>query len=311
MNINNFTIISFYQFRQLKNIKELKIFFSDYCNFNKIRGTVILAPEGINGMLAGFDSSIKKFEQLIIAKGFKNLDIKYSFYKFMPFSRLKIKSKKAIIKFPINDLNVEKSAGKYISPIDWNKLIKKKDVLLLDVRNQFENDIGTFKNSLNPQIKNFSSFKNFVDKKLKDHKNKKIAMFCTGGIRCEKASSYMLKKGFKNLFQLKGGILKYLERISKKKSMWNGECFVFDSRVTVKHKLTIGSYELCHGCRTPLNKKDTKSKKYKKGITCHNCFDTLSKEKKIKLKERNKQIKIAKKRGLYNPYLKLTPTNFL
>ena len=181
----------------------------------------------------------------------------------------------------------------------------------MDVRNEFEYNIGTFKNSLNPKTKNFSDFKKFVDKKLSLNKHKKIAMFCTGGIRCEKASSYMLRKGFKNLYQLKGGILQYLENIQKNKSRWEGECFVFDNRVSVKNELAIGTYELCYGCRTPISMKDRKSKKYEKGVSCIKCFNLLSNEKKKRLRERNKQIKIAKKKGIYNPYIKYTPLNFL
>ena len=311
MNNNNFTIISFYQFLQIKNFIFLKKLFEEFCLFHKLRGTILLAPEGINGTLAGLNYSIKLFEKKIYSEGFNNLELKYSYYKFMPFNRLKIKIKKEIITFTKTKLNVEKNTADYVYPKDWNNLIENKDTLILDVRNKFEYEVGTFKNSMNPKIKNFSEFKIFVDKELKKQVNKKIAMFCTGGIRCEKASSYMLSKGFKNLFQLRGGILKYLKEIPIKKSKWRGECFVFDNRVSVKNELANGSYELCYGCRMPLKKKDCKSDKYEKGVSCPKCFRQLSNDKKKRLRERNKQNNIAKRKGIYNPYIKYTPSNFL
>ena len=311
MNNNKFTIISFYQFRQLKNLLLLKKFFVDYCSFQKLRGTILLAPEGINGVLAGLEHPIKLFEKKIISKGFNNLEFKYSYHKYMPFNRLKIKNKKEIITFAHIKLDVENNTATHVKAENWNNIIENKDTLLLDVRNEFEYKIGTFKNALNPKTKNFSDFKKFVDKELSLNKHKQIAMFCTGGIRCEKASSYMLRKGFKNLYQLKGGILQYLEKIQKNKSKWKGECFVFDNRVSVKNKLSIGTYELCFGCRMPISMEDRNSEKYEKGVSCIKCFNLLSNEKKERLRERNKQIKIAKKKGIYNPYIKYTPLNFL
>ena len=311
MNNNKFTIISFYQFRQLKNLLLLKKFFGKICFFQKLRGTILLAPEGINGALAGFNHSIKIFEKKIYSKGFSNLEFKYSYYKYMPFNRLKIKIKNEIITFSRMKLNVENNTATKVNPEDWNSLIKNKDTLVLDVRNEFEYEVGTFKHSLSPKTKNFSEFKQFVDKNLSPQNYMQVAMFCTGGIRCEKASSYMLKKGFQNLYQLKGGILKYLEKIPKDQSRWQGECFVFDSRVSVKDELASGTYVLCYGCRMPLNKNDYISKKYEKGVSCPKCCHNLSDDKKKKLRERNKQIEIAKRKGIYNPYIKYTTSNFL
>jgi len=228
----------------------------------------------------------------------------------MPFNRLKIKTKKEIVTFDGNLYDVEKSTAKHVDSFKWNKLISDQNTLVIDVRNNFEHKMGSFKNSINPKTKNFSEFKKFVNFSLNKFKDKKIAMFCTGGIRCEKASSYMLKKGFKNLYQLEGGILKYLEEVPKKKSLWKGECFVFDNRVSVKDKQMQGSYSLCHGCRYPINSKDKKSKQFEEGVRCPRCYDSLSKEKIIRLRERNKQIKISKKKGIYNPYIKLTAQDF-
>ena len=311
MNNNNFTIISFYQFRQLKNLHILKKFFSDFGFFHKLKGTIIISPEGINGSISGLNESIRLFEKMLFSRGFKNLELKYSFFKYMPFNRFKIKIKKEIITFSKTKLDVQNNTASYINSKKWNNLIEKKDVLLIDVRNRFEHNIGTFKNAINPNTNNFSEFKKFIDNNLSLKKDKKIAMFCTGGIRCEKASSYMLNQGFINLYQLKGGILKYLEETSKSKSKWIGECFVFDNRVSVKNELKSGTYILCHGCREPLSKNDRKSDKYEEGICCLKCFNKISIKKRKSLKERNQQIQIAKKKGLYNPYIKFTTSNIL
>ena len=311
MNNNNFTIISFYQFIRLNKLDKLKIYFSDFCSFNKLRGTIILAPEGINGVISGLSKSIEEFKKAIHLKGFDKLDFKYSIYPYMPFNRLKIKIKKQIITFSPVKLDIQKSTAIHVKSERWNNLIEDEDTLILDVRNVFEQELGSFKNSYKPDIKKFSEFKKFVDKELYKKNHKQIAMFCTGGIRCEKASSYMLKKGYKNLFQLKGGILKYLEDIPESQSKWEGECFVFDNRVSIKNELKNGTYELCHGCRMPVSNKDLKSEKYEKGVSCIKCFDLTSIQKKKKLRERNKQIEIAKRKGIYNPYIKYSPSNFL
>ena len=245
------------------------------------------------------------------SKVFNNLELKHSYYRYMPFNRLKIKIKKEIITFSRLKLDVENNTAIYVKSEDWNSLIENKDTFILDVRNDFEIELGTFKKSFKPKIKNFSEFKKFVDKELTNQHHKQIAMFCTGGIRCEKASSYMLKKGLKNLYQLKGGILNYLEKIPKDQSRWKGECFVFDNRVSVKNELAIGTYKLCYGCRMPINNTELKSDKYEKGVSCIRCFDSLSNNKKKKLRERNKQIEVAKRKGIYSPYIQHKTSNFL
>ena len=311
MNNSNFTIISFYKFRRLSNLAKLKNTFEKFCVFNKLRGTILFAPEGINVSIAGLSGPIQLFKQKIRSHGFSNLELKYSYYKFMPFNRLKIKIKKEIITFSKSKLDVENNTAIHVNPNEWNKLIRSNKTLILDVRNNFEYNMGSFKNSVNPQTINFTEFKKFVKNMLNPKSNNKIAMFCTGGIRCEKASSYMLNKGFKNLYQLKGGILNYLKEVPKIDSTWKGECFVFDNRVSIKNGFSLGTYQLCHGCRIPLSKKDRKSNKYESGVCCSKCFNIISSEKKKRLRERNKQIEIAKKRGIYNPYLKQTPLNFL
>ena len=305
-----FTIITFYQFKKIKKIDNLQILLKEFCSFNKIKGTIIIAEEGINGTVAGFAGSIKLLQKQLTDLKFAKLDSKISFHEFMPFSRLKIKIKKEIVTFNEENLDVEKLSGKHINSNEWNNLIDDKQTILIDVRNDFEIQVGSFKNSINPKTNNFSEFKKYIKNNMLTNKTKKIAMFCTGGIRCEKASAYMTKEGFDNIFQLKGGILKYLEDTRKKSSKWEGECFVFDNRVSVRNEMKSGTYELCHACRYPVSSVDLKSKYYEKGISCPKCVNKTSEIKKIKLKERNKQIEIAKKKGLYNPYIKYTPYDF-
>jgi len=309
MNNSNFTIISFYQFKKIHNLVDLKDELKQFCLFNKIRGTTIIADEGLNGTLAGMDFAIKKFILQMEKKGFRNLELKYSYYKFMPFNRLKIKYKKEIVTFRSENADPENITGNYINFKKWNELIEDKDTLVLDVRNDFEFNIGTFKKAVNPQTKNFTEFKKYVENNLKNYKQKKIAIFCTGGIRCEKASSYMINKGFKNVNQLQGGILKYLEKTSKKESLWIGECFVFDNRVSLQNELKKGTYDLCYACRNPISISEKNSKKYQKGISCSNCYDKISKNKKKALIERNKQIVLSMRKGLYNPYIKYSPND--
>ena len=303
---SKFTIITFYQFKKIDDIINIKNELVHFCKFNKIKGTIILAEEGINGTIAGLFESIKKFESHLLSLGFANYNPKYSYSKFMPFFRLKIRNKKEIVTLRSKDVDPENITGKKIKPQDWNNLISDKETILIDVRNNFEVEMGTFKNSINPNTKSFTEFKSYLKNNLNKAKDKKIAMFCTGGIRCEKISSYMIKKGFKDVNQLHGGILSYLEKTSHENSLWNGECFVFDNRVSVKNELKDGTYELCHACRYPLPPDSLKSEKYKKGISCPNCFGKISDSKKQSLKDRNKQITLAKKKGLYNPFIKQT-----
>ena len=306
MSNYKFTIIFFYQFKKIDDIKKKKNDLSHFCKFNKIKGTIILAEEGINGTIAGISASIIKFELHLKGLGFTNYNSKYSYSKITPFFRLKVKNKKEIVTLRSKNVDTENITGKKIKPEDWNNLILNQETILIDVRNNFEVEMGTFKNSINPNTKSFTDFKSYIKNNLNKAKDKKIAMFCTGGIRCEKISSYMIKKGFKDVNQLHGGILSYLEKTSFENSLWNGECFVFDNRVSIKNELKDGSYELCHACRYPLSQEMLKSKKYKKGTSCPNCFGKISESKIQSLKDRNKQITVAKKKGLYSPYIKQT-----
>jgi UPF0176 protein len=303
---SKFTIVTFYQFKKIYDILKIKNELVHFCKFNKIKGTIILAGEGINGTTAGVYESIIKFESYLLSLGFSDHNPKYSHSKFMPFFRLKVRDKKEIVTLRSKNVDPENITGKKIKPKYWNNLISDKKTILIDLRNNFEVEMGTFKNSLNPNTKSFTDFKSYLKNNLKKVKDKKIAMFCTGGIRCEKMSSYMIKKGFKDVNQLNGGILNYLEKTSQDNSLWNGECFVFDNRVSVKNELKDGTYDLCHACGYPVSQDMLKSKKYQKGISCINCYGKISESKKQSLKDRSKQISIAKKKGLYSPYIKQT-----
>ena len=303
---SKFTIVTFYQFKKIDNIIIIKKELAQLCKFNKIKGTIILAEEGINGTIAGISESIIKFESYLLSLGFADHNPKYSYSKFMPFFKLKVRNKKEIVTLRSKDVDPQNITGKKIKPKDWNNLISHKETILIDLRNNFEVEMGTFKNSINPNTTSFTDFKSYLKNNLKKAKDKKIAMFCTGGIRCEKISSYMIKKGFKDVNQLDGGILSYLEKTSQDNSLWNGECFVFDNRVSVQNELKDGTYDLCYACQYPISQNMLKSKKYEKGISCPYCYGKISESKKQSLKDRSKQITIAKKKGLYSPYIKQT-----
>ena len=299
-------IVTFYHFASLDDYQNIQVRLLHRCLHEGIMGTVLLAEEGINGTIAGTSQSIKNFQLEIKKIGFENLNPKYSYSKFMPFFRLKVRTKKEIVTLRTKIADPENITGNKIKPENWNNLITDNDTILIDVRNDFEVEMGSFRGSINPKTKSFTEFKSYLKDNLSEAKDKKIAMFCTGGIRCEKISSYMIKKGFKNVNQLNGGILNYLEKIPKKNSLWDGECFVFDNRVSVKNELKDGTFQLCHACRAPLSKTQIKSKKYIKGLSCPKCYGKISEAKKKSLVDRNKQISIAKRKGLYSPFIKQT-----
>mgnify|MGYP001158521351 FL=1 len=267
-----------------------------------ISGTILVGKEGINGTISSSNKKNLHFAIDFIKKikGFKDLDIKFSSSDVNPFIRLKVKLKKEIVTIGDERIDPTEIVGEYVEPKDWNNLIKQKDTIIIDTRNNYECSIGTFQNSLNPKTNKFREFPEWINKQKfteKDKKNKNIAMFCTGGIRCEKASSFMKKNGFNNVFHLRGGILKYFESVSEKESRWKGECFVFDDRVSVKHDLSEGTYDMCHGCRMPITEDDKKSSKYIRGVACSKCFDETTEEQKSRYMSRQKQIDLAKKRN--------------
>ena len=298
-----FLTIAFYQFVSLKNIEQLQTSILKSCQKNNIKGTVLLASEGINGTVSGLENNIHKFLEFIktdpfLDGSFKNLEHKESWASKNPFYRMKVRLKKEIVALGVEGVSPAKMVGQYVNPEDWNALIKDPNTIVIDTRNNYEVDIGTFKNSINPHTDSFREFPTFVKKNLKDNKQKKVAMFCTGGIRCEKATSLMLEEGFEDVYHLKGGILKYLENIPKEKSLWEGECFVFDQRVAVTHGLDEGQYDQCYACRHPLSPEELESDQYSKGISCPYCFNKLSDKKKAGVTERQKQIMLSKSKGV-------------
>ncbi len=298
-----FSVFGFYKFKKILSLKKHKNFFqSEFLN-NKIRGSLILASEGINGTIAGERKSILKIKNLLRKKlKFSKFDShNHSLSKFQPFHRGKVKIKKEVVPIGLNINSKTKRQSKYLSGKSWNKLISKKDTLVVDARKPFEFKVGTFKKAINPNINNFRDFPKYL-KKI--NKAKPVAMFCTGGIRCEKASVYLKQKGFKNVFQLKGGILNYLDNVEKKDSLWKGECYVFDNRVSLKHKLKQGSFSICSGCRTPISPIEKKSNMYEKGVSCPNCYEKLTDSQKARFRMRQKQITLAKSKGTKHMFQK-------
>ena len=298
-----FTIFGFYKFKKIKFLKKNKSLFQKEIFKNNVKGTIILSAEGINGSIAGKKDKISKIIK-ILKKQFrlKDFDSKnMSQSHFQPFHKGKIKIKNEVVPLGLKINSKNKKLNRYIFGKSWNKLISNKETLVLDVRKPFEHDVGTFKNSINPNIQNFRDFPKYL-KKI--DKTKPVAMFCTGGIRCEKASIFLKKKGFKNVFQLKGGILNYLDKTEKKDSLWKGECFVFDNRISLKHKLKQGTYSVCSGCRMTFSIKDKKSYKYEEGVSCPRCFDTLTNIQKSRFRMRQKQINLAKQVGKKHKFQK-------
>jgi len=290
-----FHIFGFYKFQKLSNLKKLKRTFQEKLIKNDVRGTIIFSKEGINGTISGKKNNIQKMKKNLknICK-FKKFDSENnSVNDFQPFHRGKTKVKKEVVPIGIQILPSQK-VNNSLEPKEWNALLKEKDIKIIDTRKSFEYDVGTFKGAKNPNVNNFRDFPKYLKK---FNKKNKIAMFCTGGIRCEKASVYLKRKGFKNVFQLKGGILNYLKKIDKNQSLWKGECYVFDNRVSLKHKLKVGTYSMCSGCRKPISIKEKKSKKYVEGISCPKCHDYLTESQKERFAMRQKQILIAKKIG--------------
>ena len=298
-----FTVFGFYKFKKINFLKKNKEFLQREILKNNIIGTIILSQEGINGTIAGkrrnISQIIKSLKKVFNFKDFDSKNMSQS--HFQPFHKGKIKIKNEVVPLGLKINSKNKKNNKYISVKSWNKLISNKETLVVDARKPFEYDVGTFKNSINPNIQNFRDFPKYLEK---IDKTKPVAMFCTGGIRCEKASIFLKRKGFKNVFQLKGGILNYLNKIEKKDSLWKGECFVFDNRVSLKHKLKQGTYSVCSGCRKPFSPKDKKSNKYEEGVSCPRCYDTLSNSQKTRFRMRQNQISLAKKAGRKHKFQK-------
>ena len=291
-------VAALYKFVALKDFRELREPLLDVCMDAGVRGTLLLATEGINGTIAGTRKSIDcVLDYLRSDPRLADLQHKESFDDHMPFYRMKVKLKREIVTMGVEGIDPNQRVGTYVEPQDWNALVEDPEVLLIDTRNDYECDIGTFRGALDPHTTNFREFPAYVRENLDPGRHKKVAMFCTGGIRCEKASAFMLKEGFEEVYHLQGGILKYLEEVPKQESTWEGECFVFDNRVAVDHDLNKGQYDQCHGCRHPITESDKLSDKYQKGVCCPHCYDNLTEEQKARFSERQKQVELAKARG--------------
>lgn len=263
-----------------------------------VRGTLLLAAEGINGTIAGTREGVDAVIALIEQDPrFTNLAPKESFAAENPFYRTKVKLKREIVTMGVDSIDPNKIVGTYVEPQQWNELIDDPEVLLLDTRNKYEVEIGTFESAVNPQTESFREFPDYVKRNLDPKKHKKVAMFCTGGIRCEKSTNYLLSQGVEEVYHLKGGILKYLEEVPAKQSTWQGECFVFDGRVSVGHGLKEGPHLLCHACRRPILPDDKNRPEYEHGVSCHLCIEETSDEDKARFRERQKQIRLAEARG--------------
>ena len=287
-----------YKFVALPHFASLRQPLLDVMNDNQVFGTLLLAAEGINGTVSstreGIDNLLKWLNQ---QPGLENIDNKESYDDKIPFYRTKVKLKKEIVTMGVEGIDPKQTVGTYVKPEDWNDLISDPDVVLVDTRNDYEVQVGTFKNAIDPKTTSFREFPEWSKNNLDAKKNKKVAMFCTGGIRCEKSTAFLKEQGFDEVYHLQGGILKYLEKVPENDSLWQGECFVFDNRVTVDHNLNSGSYDQCHACRMPITEEEKKLDSYVEGISCLHCFNKVSKEQLKRFAQRQKQVKLAKARG--------------
>ncbi len=293
-----YVVVAMYKFVSLADYESMQPQLLDFCMNHNIKGTILLAAEGLNGTVVGSRIDIDALlEYLKSDPRLADLEHKESLCDEIPFHRTKVKLKKEIVTLGQPDIAPNIKAGAYVEAKDWNKLISDPEVTLVDTRNHYEYQIGTFKNAISPETTNFREFPDYVKQNLDPDKHKKVAMFCTGGIRCEKASAYMLNQGFEEVYHLKGGILKYLEEVSSDESLWQGECFVFDGRVSVDHELAEGNYEQCFACRRPLSDKDMQSNAYQKGVSCPHCIDEKTDEQREGFRERQHQVELAEKRN--------------
>ena len=296
-----YVIAALYHFTRFDDLPAIRDPLVSLCSEMGILGTLLLAREGINGTIAGdrkgIDALISHIRSL---PGCDGLEYKESHASVPPFHRMKVRLKKEIVTMGQPDVDPASEVGNYVDPAEWNALISAPDVAVIDTRNDYEVAIGTFDGAVNPQTKTFGEFPAWWEENKSRFHNKRIAMFCTGGIRCEKSTNFLLGQGVEDVFHLKGGILKYLEDVPKEESTWDGECFVFDARVSVGHGLTEGPHILCYACRRPLLPEDRNLPEFEDGVSCHQCQDLTTPQDKARFRERQKQIGLAKKRGTHH-----------
>ncbi|MCH8498261.1 MAG: rhodanese-related sulfurtransferase [Marinobacter sp.] len=291
-------VCALYKFTALEDFQALRQPLLDLMLSQDVRGTLLLAHEGINGTIAGSREGIDAVKAWLAADSrFDGVDFKESLVDIQPFKRTKVKLKKEIVTMGVEGIDPRRVVGTYVKPKDWNALIADPDVVVIDTRNQYEVEIGSFKRAINPATETFREFPEYVQQHLDPARHKKVAMFCTGGIRCEKSTAFLKEQGFEEVYHLQGGILKYLEEVPEEQSLWQGECFVFDDRVTVNHKLERGEYDQCHACRRPITEADKARPEYEQGVSCHQCFASLSAEQRQRFAERERQIRLAEARG--------------
>ena len=291
-------VSALYKFVTLDNFSELRKPLLKVMEESGVKGTLLLAKEGINGTIAGDRHGIDAvLAWLRSDPRLADVDTKESYENEMPFYRSKVKLKKEIVTMGVENIDPKKVVGTYVKPKDWNALISNPDVILIDTRNDYEVKIGGFKHAVNPETETFREFPQYVKENLDPSQHKKVAMYCTGGIRCEKSTAYLKEQGFEEVFHLQGGVLKYLEEIPAEESLWEGECFVFDNRVAVNHDLEKGQYDQCYACRYPITQEEKQSSQFEQGVSCPHCYDKVSKQQRQRFSEREKQVKLAKERG--------------
>lgn len=301
-NTHTYLTVALYKFVDLPDYVQRRDPLQACCDQHGVKGILLLAHEGINGTIAGPEQGVRAVLAFLRADPLlASLPHKESWSEKLPFNRMKVKLKKEIVTLRVPGLDPNKTVGQYVKPADWNTLLADPNVVLIDTRNHYEVALGTFKGAINPNIRKFVQLPAWLDSqpllKGKDASKTKVAMFCTGGIRCEKSTALLKMKGFDEVYHLEGGILKYLEEIPPEQSQWEGECFVFDERVSVDHGLKVGTHELCRSCRMPLSPTDKQSPHYMLGVSCHHCYNKRTPEQKTKLAERQRQVELANAKG--------------
>ncbi|TDK39474.1 rhodanese-related sulfurtransferase [Rhizobium deserti] len=293
-----FLVAALYHFARFDRFEDFQKPLQAFCNVNGIKGTLLIAREGINGTVAGSDDAISGLLTYLRQQPeFEKLEHKESWASKMPFVRMKVKLKKEIVTMGVEDIDPNRIVGTYVQPKDWNALISDPETIVIDTRNDYETAIGIFKGAVDPQTKTFREFPDWVKNNTGLHNKPKIAMYCTGGIRCEKATAFMKEQGFDEVYHLKGGILKYLEEVPAEESLWEGACFVFDERVSVEHGLKEGNHKLCHACRNPITAEEVTSPHFEEGVSCSHCYDSRTEEDRDRYRQRQLQIALAKQRG--------------
>ena len=295
---NKVVIATLFKFVRLPDFRELRQPLLERCQALAVKGTVLLAHEGINATIAGSREGIDAILDYLRAQPrFADLAHKEARADECPFYRMKVKLKQELVALGVQGIDPERGSGRHVEPEQWNECISRPDTLVLDVRNRYESDIGSFRNAVALQTETFREFPAYVEKYLDADEHVRIAMFCTGGIRCEKASAFLLSQGFRDVVQLQGGILNYLEKTDREESLWDGECFVFDGRVAVNHELAESDYEQCFACRHPITEADVASAKYSPGVSCPHCYDNLTPQQRRRFRERQRQVELAERRG--------------